>query len=533
MNNRLDCLKVKGANGKSLALLAFCGIVLSAVAFLTASTVLFPNRALAVLESQKHIFLKALEKEKVVRMSFAAGSQPFAGAILNHDSYGEWRLLRLDKDKVSLVASGRFKPEAIPLSFITFVTGDANALISIAEKQNGKVVADLYIYDMSIAPGQKLFELKRVVEPSIEEYSATQILLWQKDNSYFNSVAPPYKYNYYAISYDPMLNTYRLSFHLRKIEPTMEDEGLILNNRAIQLYREGNLKSAEEKLEEAVLLASAFRNTVMENHRLVKAEIDTLLGAGRFREPATASGSANLNSNSQANPSSANSADIIDRSKMFYLVGDYERVVMQLESAGSGGYKPDSLALLGLAYARMKDYANLQRVTKVLVERKYPALKEYYEEVSKILFYNRDMPALKAYLKVLESTDPLSPTLAYLKSAVLAEAGRLPFAKELLANYLSRVSDENRDLSLVREYLYEIATILGDTQLADRMLRDIVNADEVNLTALAYLSSFNGTLHTEQVKVPKTAGLRIEAPKQPLELFHNIGGEPPSQPPRP
>jgi len=487
-----------------------------------------------VLESQKQIFLKALEKERLARMSFAAGSQPFAGAILNHDSYGEWRLLRLDEDKVSLVASGRFKPEAVPFSFITFITGGANALISIAEKQNGKVVADLYIYDMATAPGQKLFELKRVVEPSIEEYSATQILLWQKDNSYFNSIAPPYKYNYFAITYDPMLNTYKFSFHLRKIEPTMDDEGLILNNRAIQLYYEGNLKSAEEKLEEAVLLASAFRTTVMENHRLVKAEIDTILGAERSGEPVAApAGSPTPTSDSQPGSPSTNHSEVIDRSKMFYLVGDYERVVMQLESAGSGGYKPDSLALLGLAYARLKDYANLQRVTKVLVERRYPALKQYYEEVSKILFYNRDMPALKAYLKVLEATDPLSPTLAYLKSAVLAEAGRLPFAKELLANYLSRVSDEERDLSLVREYLYEIARILGDTQLADRMFQDIVNADRVNLTALAYLSSFNGTLHTEQVKVPKTAGLRIEAPKQPLELFNPIGGEqPPNQPPQ-
>ncbi len=485
---------------------------------------LFSNRAGAVTAEQESAFRKSIGGKSVALEVFAVGSLPYAGYIVDSGDHGEWRLLRLENGNVATVKSGRMKKDNIPLSLITFVTGDAHALVSIGERKREDIFVDMRIYDMTENPGQELFFIEKVVNPRVEIVSPTSLLLWQKDDSYFNRVIPPYKYNYYLITYNPTTGNYTFSFSLRKVPTIPDDEGVALNNRAVQLFLQGDLIGAKEKLEEAGLLAQTFRNVISENFRYLNAEIQALEEV--LRTPSAGSGGTVGNPSASGDEISNPIEYPIDRSKLYFLMGDYDTALMQLDT-GTSRYTPDSLALLGIIYGRKKDYANMQKVTRILTEKKYPALLEYYEEVCQTLFNNRDMGVLKAYLKVLEKVDPLSPILNYLKAGVLVEGGRLAFAKEMLRSYLLKADDGNRDLSLVKEYLYELARLTGDAELADRMYREVVKGEKYNLRALAYLATFDGTPHSQIVKVPSGTGTRFEGEFEPLELFAPVTPETP------
>lgn len=502
----------------------------SAITFLLFSTItqFCPQSAFSVTTKEEQVFTKHLAKEKVVSITYAGGSIPYGAALLDKGDYGEWQILKLEKDKVTLVKSGRVKRGSIPLTFLGFITGDAHALISVGETKDGLSLVDIEIYDLVENPGQKLFELKDVVEPGMEVVTPTSLLVWQKDPFYLNRNSFPLKYNYFTITFFPETGEYKFGHHLHKITSVPDDDGAILNNRAVQLYLQGELKSALSKLEDASLIASGERITIGQNIRFLEAEIEALKRQGE------SSTERNLEEPSQ-NPNGAGTTPAIpplqpfNRSKLYYLLGDYDAAVMQLD-LGTGKYLPDSLALLGLSYARKKDYPNLQRVTRVLINKHYPFLNDYFEEVCKIFFYNRDLKALQAYLEVLEKANPLSPTLNYLKAAVLVDSGRLAFAKELLLKYIERADNTGSDLALVKEYLFEIASVTGDYQLAERMKREVINSVKYDLRPLAYLYGFDGTIHTEIVKVPQNVGTRFEGNFEKLEIFAPVSPETPQPP---
>jgi hypothetical protein len=192
---------------------------------------------------------------------------------------------------------------------------------------------------------------------------------------------------------------------------------------------------------------------------------------------------------------------------------------MSLESGERKWSRGNRVAFYGLCYARKREYTEMQQMTKVLIDGGYEHLGEYFEEVARILFYNRDLGVLKAYLDSLERRDPLNPTLAYLKAAVLADAGRLEFAELLLDDYLSRVSDEDLYLGECEEYLCEISSILGHLDVESRTRRRLMRQIVWDLSDMAFLANFNGFLHTDVVKVSTGVGTRITVPEEPLDKF--------------
>ncbi len=493
------------------------------------ATIVIGRAGNATTPEEQALFQKSVSNEKVVVSAFAGGFYSFAGFLLDMGEYGEWRLLKLEKEKVVEVKSGRIKKDSIPLTGLSFVGDGSHALITVGERRQNRIFVDISIYSLGVNPGEKIFRLTKVLEPRIEQLSEYTLLLWQKDQSYYNLVSLPYKYNYYLITFDPTTGTYSFGFHLRKIPFNPEDEGVILNNRAVQLFLQGELKSAQQKLEEANMVANIFRNIINENMRYISAEIEAIKQSQK--------GTYSYNPSLENGPDNSNSPSVnqplpsYDNSKLYYILGDYDTALMQL-GGDRGKYQPDSLALLGLIYARKKEYANMQRVTRVLLEKRYPAMKEYYEELSKILFYNRDMEVLKAHLKVLEKADPLSPTLNYLKAAVLVDGKRLAFAKELLEKYINRADDGTRDLSIVKEYLYEIAKVMGDNTLAQKMFREVIDGDKVDLRYTAYVATFDGIIHTEIIQVPANVGTRFEGPFEKIEIIPPEIPETPQTPPQ-
>jgi|GEM_PF-2443607 len=454
-------------------------------------------------EEDQARFRDFLRKDAVARWEFAAGRLPFAGAVVSYDSHGEWMLLRLVDGKVQEVKTGKLTREQIPRSTVEFIVGGAHALVQVGERVGNDEVFDLAIYDMVNEPGNQLFEMRHICNLSMDLAGPAEILLWQKDLSFFNRQLPPFKYNYFAIVYDEQLGSYTFDFHLRPV-PFSDDAGVMLNNRAVQMYREGDLKGALAKFDDAALIAGAFQSVISRNRLMVQRELEVL---AERPAPGVIPGPAGEGGEETTVP-----AGIFDQIKLYYLQGEYDLAVM---SIGEGGarYRPDDLAIMGLAFARKKDYSELQRITRVLVGERYPGLVLYYEEVSRIAFYNRDLEQVKAHLKVIEKLAPLSPTLAFLKAAVLADSGRYAFAQSMLETYLSHVSDEEYELSEVREFLYEMAMLNGNNPLASRIFQRLMDGPKRDLRAAAYLLNFTGKPHTEIVKVSPTIAGGIELPE--------------------
>jgi len=474
--------------------------------------------AQAATEEQEAKFRDYYRAETVVRWEFAPGRLPFAGAILSHDSFGEWVLLTLEKSDVEVVKSGKLKLEQVQRSAVDFVAGGAHAFVQIAERMGNDEVMDLAIYDMANQPGNELFRMDSVYNPGIDLMEPAEILLWQKGTFYFSQQLPPFKYNYFTIAYDQQFGNYKFGSYMR-VMLTGGDQGVLLNNRAVQVYCEGDLKSALAKLGDAALIAQSYQAEIMRNQRFLRREMEVL---AERRAPGAATGLGDEGDEGTTVP-----APVFNDTKLHYLLGDYDMVLMSI-GGSSARYRPDDLALMGMAYARKKNYAELQRITRVLVENRYAALTPYYEDVSEVIFYNRDLPQLKAHLRVLEKREPLSPKLNFLKAAVLADAGRYPFAQSMLETYLSHVSDDQYDLSGVREFLYEMAMMNGDKETASRTYKRLMQAPKRDLRAIAYLLSFTGRPRTEIITVSPHLGERIEVPEGArLERFAPVEGVPP------
>lgn len=480
-------------------------------------------QAQAATEEQRAKFRNYYDSETVVRWEFAPARLPFAGAILSHNSFGEWVLLRLEKGDVEVVKSGKLKPEQIQRSAVDFIAGGGHALVQIAERTGNDEVMDLFIYDMVNQPGNELFKMVRIYNPGIDLVGPTEVLLWQKSPWYYNRLLPPFKYNYFSISYDSQAGRYTFGFLVRMILAG-DDQGVLLNNRAVQIYCEGDLKGALTKLDDAALITRSYQAEIMRNQRFVKRETEVLA-----EKPAPG---ADLGLSDGGEEGTTIPMPAFDNTKLLYLLGDYDMVTMSIGGSGAR-YRPDDLAYMGMAYARKQNYAELQRITRVLTENRYRGLTAYYENVSEIMFYNRDLAQLRAYLKVLEEREPLSPTLNFLKAAVLAEGGRYAFAQSMLEAYLSHVSDDQYDLSGVREYLYEMAMMNGDTATASRTYKRLMQAPKRDLRAIAYLLNFTGRPRTEMIRVSPGIGERIEVPEGArLERFAPVGsGAPPQIPP--
>jgi len=457
--------------------------------------------AWCVMPEDEAAFRDHLRDERVIQWAFAPSDLQVATAIIDYGTYGEYCIYGRKAGEITALVTGKLRPEQVQGSRCYFIMGGAHLLVVLREDFGDAGLSSLIIHDLtSDDPSRHIFSVPRVYDLRYEPLSPTELILWQKDRAFYNQGIPPYKYNYFLVAYDTTQNRYTFDFHLRSIAAAHDEEGVMLNNRAVQLYRQGNMKTAETKLEDALMVGQVNRSVIAQNRRLLARERGMLENRQTGEEP-------------------GGIGAVFDNVKLNYLLGEYDLVLMTLESGRQKWSRGDRVALYGLCYARKRDYAELQRMSKVLIDGDYEHLTEYFEEVARILFYNRDLGVLQAYLKSLESRDALNPTLAYLKAAVLADAGRLEFAELLLDNYLSRVSDEERRLGECEEYLCEIASILGHLDVESRTRNRLVRQVIWDLSSPAYLANFSGLLHTDMVKLARSTGPRIIVPETSLERF--------------
>jgi hypothetical protein len=453
-----------------------------------------------VLPNQEQTY-RDLIKVGDVDWTFAPGKMPYAAAVINYGNYGEFKVFMQKGKEIATVAFGKLKAEQVSdAKFYTqcvFVMSGAHVVVAIVEPFKDSSLTSLLVFNLSGRdPSMPVFSLQPTYDLRLEVASTDQILLWQKDPSFYNNSISPLKYNYFLLTYDAALDRYSFDFLLRSLPPSQSDEGVILNNLAVQLYHSGDMKNAAKKLEDALLVANKGRGVIMDNSRYLE----------RVRQVLMARQEASLDQ-----PGTG-----FDDLKLDYLIGEYSLVLMSMQ-AGGQARRGERIALYGLSFAQVRDYDNLRKITKILTDGKYEGLPDYLVEVSRILFFHRDMEMLRAYLKLLESADPTHPSLAYLKSAVLADAGRLELAEQFLLTYLARTTVDESRLGECREYLYEIASILGDLDTANKMLAQLSRDTVWDLSTIAYLVNFSLALHTDLVSTTSSMGSRLKAPENPLD----------------
>ncbi len=452
-----------------------------------------------VLPAQEQAFRALHAKEKAI-WAFAPGEMPYAATILDYGSYGEFRLYSRGGKEIRLIAKGKMKQEQLSDSSCGFVMGGAHAVVSLREPFEDTNLTAMLVFNLAGAdPNIPVFSIQPVYDMRYEVAGNNQLILWQKDPVFYNRGAPPYKYNYFLLTYDSALNRYTFDFLLRGLVAPSGgiDEGVILNNIAVQHYRMGDLKTASKKLEDAMLVANLGRGVVMDNRRYVERE----------RLALTTRKQASLDQ-----PGAP-----YDDLKLNFLLGEYHLVLMSMQQGGAQSRRGDRIALYGLSFAHIRDYEGLQKVTKLLKESNYNMFPEYLAEVARVLFFNRDLDLMKAYLKSLEVLDPKHPALAYLKAAVLADSGRTELATRFLLEYLSRTTLEERFLGECREYLYELASSVGDLNVAGDALAMLTTGTVWDMRNAAHLINYNGVLHTDKVKPLGAMGSRLKVPKTPLD----------------
>lgn len=474
---------------------------LVALALAAAVFTMFSPAGWCVLPNQEKVYKELHAKDKAV-WTFSPGEMTFAAAILDLGGYGEFRIYGKVGKEIALIAKGKMKKEQIRDSSCFFVFGGAHAVVALREPFEDTNLTSMLVFNLAGADANvPVFSIQPVYDMHYEVASTDQMILWQKDTAFYNRSTPPYKYNYFLLTYDGALNRYTFDFLLRGlITPGTDiDEGVILNNIAVQHYRVGDLKTAAKKLEDAMLVANLGRGVVMDNRRYVQREQVALATRQQasLDQPATA----------------------FDDLKMNFLLGEYNLVLMSLQQGGVQSRRGDRIALYGLSFAHNRDYEGLQKITKLLKDTKYEKFTDYLGEVARVLFFNRDLDLLKAYLKSLEGEDPKNPTLAYLKAAVLADSGRTELATQYLLNYLSKSALDERYLGECREYLYELASSVGDLDTAGKALARLTTETVWDMRNAAFLINFNGVLHTDLIKPQGAMGSRLKAPKSKLDTL--------------
>lgn len=454
---------------------------------------LVPAAAGAVMPDKQQPYRDALKGENVKGMVFAPGDIPFAAAILDMGTYGEYRVLAKFGKEIRVTVKGTLTPEQIEDSRVYFIAGGAHVFVVLREPYKDSTLSTIRVYNPALESGNLLLEFSDIHGLYFEPVSATEMILWQLDDVFYNSGPLPHKFNYFLLYYSPQSQQYHLDFHVRRIDVPGVEEGTALNNRAVQLYLEGDIRGALAKLDDAAMVGQLHRGRIAQNARFIQQEADML----RNQRGVTGGPSRRF-----------------DPVKLDYLLGEYDLVIVTLVS-GSRRITAGQTALLGLAYARKREYEGLKKASKMLADTGYEQLTGYLEEVSRIVFYDRNLSVLRVYLRELEARDPDNPTLAYLKAAVLADGGNLELAARLLEHYLAQADPDDPRLWECREFLYELASLIGDLQLRDRMEARLFKDVKYDLTAIARYVNFNtfGRLHTEVVKVPSHFGTRIPVPE--------------------
>ncbi|RLC67283.1 MAG: hypothetical protein DRI48_02740, partial [Chloroflexi bacterium] len=229
--------------------------------------------ALAVEPEDEAAFREHLRGEKVVQWAFAPTGVKLAAVIVDHGTYGEYCVYGRKGEKINKLVSGKLRAEQISDSRCHFIMGGMHVLVVMREKFQDSSLSSLVIHDMtSDDPARHIFSIPRVYDLRYEPLSPSELMFWQKDRAFYNQGIPPYKYNYFLVAYDTTQNRYTFDFHLRSVVAGSEEEGITLNNGADQSYRQGNLKSAMRKLEEALMVGRVHRGIISQNRRLLARE---------------------------------------------------------------------------------------------------------------------------------------------------------------------------------------------------------------------------------------------------------------------
>jgi hypothetical protein len=451
-----------------------------------------------VLPNKEQAF-RDLFKKETVKWAFAPGDMPYAAAIVDYGGYGEFKVYSQKGKDIAVVAFGKMKPEQIANSACFFVMGGAHAVIALSEPFKDSTLTSLLVFNLAGPdPAAPVFSMQPVYDLRFEMASTDQLILWQKDRVFYNGGTPPFKFNYFLLTYDAALNRYTFDFLLRTLPAVQGDEGVVLNNSAVQLFRNGDVKGAAAKLESATLVANAGRGVIIDNRRYLERVRNVLLArqGASYEQPGAG----------------------FDDIKLSYLLGEFNQVLLSMQS-GANARRGDRVALYGLCFAQVRDYDNLRKITKILTDTKYEKLADYLAEVSRIIFFHRDMEMLRAYLTALEEAGPGHPALAFLKAAVLADSGRLELAEQFLITFLARTRLDDSELGECREYLYEIASILGDLEVVNTMMARLTRETVWDMRDITYFVNYSGFLHTDLVKLGLGMGARLKAPEQPLETL--------------
>jgi len=487
----IDGMRVKG-DGMRLLIFAFVLlIVVSSSSALCAGAdkdeVLTPT---ANARSLLRVYYPDMDIHAVFMSRFnkpASNNGRFAAVVLG-DSLGYLKVVEIKGRDIKEIFEARYNLENAKRISAGFTFGGEHLIsVWLAPTRDG-IFSSLEIYPLDQRHSKPIFMLSDVENLSIDYIDDVTMILMQRWQNIINAdeSVRPSKAIYFILGYDPAAKKYRLIPHLTKLAGADRDVSARLNNQAIEHYRRGNLRKAEDLFRKVVDMAGAGTSISRRNLILVQREIQSLEMQKMSRDTVLVSPN-------------------FDDARLAFFTGNYRDCINLIRGQGRQT-TGDRIVMLAVCYAQLGMWGDLNSVDRSLEKGSVSFRKEYLSYMVDILEGLGSEVKYYEYLKKLEEVDENHPNLIAHKTRILAARGHQDQAGRIIDNYLSRFQVPpiyHAKLAVIR---YELACLRGDSMKMAEMEAEVIALPKPDLSYLVEMLNYA----PESVSVSENRGYPLE-----------------------
>lgn len=373
---------------------------------------------------------------------------------------------------------------------VTFTNKGEHVFAVWLDPETSVSSSNIEIYSLTERRSRPIFSLYKVQNLGVAHIDDSMLLLMQRWPSIVNNdpAISPSKAVYFILGYEEADKQYFLVDHLTKLPDSDTDVSARLNNQAVEHYKSGNLRKAQDLLNRVVDMAGPGATVSRRNLKLIQDEINSL----------------------EMQKVTSNRAFVtpnFDDARLSFFTGSYRECINIIKAQGrrtSG----ERMVMLAICYAQTGMWGDLDMIDSALARADQNFRKEYLSYLVDVLATLNDEARYFEYLKTLETLDKNHPNLIAHKARLMSQKGRNDHAAQMLDSYLSKfhvAPGYRAKLVVIR---WELAFLAGDNLTMSKLESELYTLPKPDLSFIA-----------EMISYPRLQGKKDEMRGYPIEQF--------------
>ncbi len=350
--------------------------------------------------------------------------------------------------------------------------------------------SNIEIYSLTERRSRPVFALYKVQNLGVAHIDDSMLLLMQRWPNIVNNdhTISPSKAIYFILGYEEAEKKYYLLDHMTKLPSSDTDVSARLNNQAVEHYKSGNLRKAQDLFRRVVDMAGPGAAISRRNLQLVEDEINSL------EMQKVTSGRAFVKPN-------------FDDARLAFFTGSYRECINIIKAQGRRT-TGERMVMLAICYAQTGMWGDLDSIDKSLARADQNFRKEYLSYLVDVLETLGDEARYFEYLRNLETLDKNHPNLIAHKARLLSQKGRNDQAAAIIDSYMNKFHVAPAYRARLAVIRWEIAFLASDTLTMGKMESELYTLPKPDLSYIA-----------EMMAYPRLQGKKDEMRGYPIEEF--------------